>query len=114
MNRMPSEAKQEHLQWRRDKILELSSKGVSEREIVRLKSRLQQQAEWLDQHHKHREDAIRGRLAEKDQQINVLLRKDALNTDSISIRQTCICNEGDRDSKEEFSFLIVFRWFWYI
>ncbi len=84
MNRMPSEAKQEHLQWRRDKILELSSKGVSEREIVRLKSRLQQQAEWLDQHHKHREDAIRGRLAEKDQQINVLLRKDALNTDSIS------------------------------
>ena len=81
---MPSEAKQEHLQWRRDKILELSSKGVSEREIVRLKSRLQQQAEWLDQHHKHREDAIRGRLAEKDQQINVLLRKDALNTDSIS------------------------------
>lgn len=111
MNRMPSEAKQEHLQWRRDKILELSSKGVSEREIVRLKSRLQQQAEWLDQHHKHREDAIRKRSTNQRSSTQRCFEH-RLNL--CTIRQTCICNEGDRDSKEEFSFLIVFRWFWYI
>lgn len=30
----PSEAKQEQIQWRKDKVLELSSKGYSEREIT--------------------------------------------------------------------------------
>ena len=48
--------------------------------IAQLNSRIQQQ----DEYHKYRADAIRGRLAEKDQQISVLLHKDALNTDAIS------------------------------
>jgi hypothetical protein len=34
MKYKPSEAKQEQIQWRRDKVLELSSKGHSEREIA--------------------------------------------------------------------------------
>jgi hypothetical protein len=34
MKHKPSEAKHEQIQWRRDKVLELSSKGQSEREIA--------------------------------------------------------------------------------
>ena len=34
MKYKPSEERQEHIEWRRDKVLELSSKGHSEREIA--------------------------------------------------------------------------------